>query len=182
MENTIVTVMFLATLVVVMISVPTATADNIEKKDICSKIPATKVGLWGGNEGSVKDVPEPPKRLESVTIISNYSIDAIEFSYIDQTGQRRNAGRWGGPGGTAHKIDLAPSEIVREISGTYNMFDGETCLTSFKLFTNTRTWGPWAEENGKPFSITAPTGTSIVGFFARGGKYLDAIGVYLNKL
>lgn len=66
--------------------------------------PATKVGLWGGNEGIVKDIPEAPKRLESITIISNYSIDSMEFSYIDQTGQKRSAGRWGGPGGTAHKV------------------------------------------------------------------------------
>jgi hypothetical protein len=63
------------------------------------------------------------------------------------------------------------------------MFDGETCLTSFKLVTNARTWGPWAEEKGTRFSITAPIGTSIVGFFGRGGiKYLGAIGVYFNKL
>ncbi|KAK8447504.1 hypothetical protein SEVIR_8G085400v4 [Setaria viridis] len=145
--------------------------------------PATKVGLWGGNEGIVKDISEAPKRLESITIISNYSIDSMEFSYIDQTGQKRSAGRWGGPGGTAHKLDLGPTEIVKEVSGTYNMFEGEICLTSFKLVTNARTWGPWAEEKGTRFSITAPTGTSIVGFFARGGtKYLAAIGVYFNKL
>lgn len=80
------------------------------------------------------------------------------------------------------QIDLDGHEDVIEVSGTYNMFDGESCLTSFKLVTSTRTWGPWAEENGKRFSITAPTGSRIVGFFARQGKYLDAIGVYLNKI
>lgn len=66
--------------------------------------PATKVGLWGGLGGAEKDIPEAPLRLESVTITSNYSINSIEFSYIDQTGKSRKAGRWGGPGGTAHKV------------------------------------------------------------------------------
>jgi hypothetical protein len=71
---------------------------------IYMQIPATKVGLWGGNEGIVKDIPDAPKRLESITIISNYSIDSMEFTYIDQSGQKRVAGRWGGPGGTPHKV------------------------------------------------------------------------------
>ncbi|KAL6659706.1 hypothetical protein ACP70R_002535 [Stipagrostis hirtigluma subsp. patula] len=143
---------------------------------------STKIGLWGGKEGSEHDITEAPKRLESVTIRSDYSIDSIEFSYVDKSGERRTAGPWGGPDGTAHKIDLGASEFVKEVSGTYNMFRGETCLTSFKLTTNTRTWGPWAVEDGTRFTITAPTGTSIVGFYARGGKYLDAIGVYVREL
>ncbi|OEL19610.1 Salt stress-induced protein [Dichanthelium oligosanthes] len=182
MEKTIAVVLCLAALVVVTMSVPTPTADGLETKDMCSKNLATKVGLWGGNGGSAQDLKEAPKRLESITIRSNYSIDSIQFSYFDQTGQKRSSGRWGGPDGTDHKINLGSSEFVKEVSGTYNMFNGEVCLTSFKLLTNTRTWGPWAEENGTRFTITAPSGSSIVGFFARGGRYLDAIGVYLNKV
>ncbi|CAL4994280.1 unnamed protein product [Urochloa decumbens] len=145
MENTILVALFLTALVVLSVSVPTATADNIEKKDICSKSLPQRLDY--GEETKGKDIPEPLKRLESVTIISNYCINAIKFSYTDQTGQRCSAGPWGGPGGTAHK-DL----------------------------------GTVAEEDGTPFSITAPTGTSIMGFFARGERYPETIGVYLNKL
>jgi hypothetical protein len=48
---------------------------------------------------AAKDVVEPPKRLESITIRSGAVIDAIEFSYVDQAGQKRTAGPWGGAGG-----------------------------------------------------------------------------------
>lgn len=56
----------------------------------------TKIGTWGGDEGSVNDIVEPTKRLESITIHSGYAVDSIEFSYVDQAGQKRTAGPWGG--------------------------------------------------------------------------------------
>ena len=38
-------------------------------------------------------------------------------------------------------------------------------------------------ENGTRFSITAPIGSSIVGFYGRAGSRLvDVIGVYLRQL
>jgi len=142
------------------------------------KGPTTKAGLWGGQGGSNQDITVPPKRLQSLTIRSGSAIDAIEFTYIDNAGQKHTAGAWGGPGGTAHRIDLDDAEYVKEVSGTYGTFEGITVLTSFKLVTNVRTWGPWAIENGTPFSITAPTNSSIVGFYGRAGRLIDAIGVY----
>ncbi|KAF8776529.1 hypothetical protein HU200_003244 [Digitaria exilis] len=79
-------------------------------------------------------------------------------------------------------IDLGPSEIVKEISGTFGTFDGATVLRSFKLVTNTRTFGPWAEETGTPCRVPVQSGSGIVGFFARAGKYLDAIGVHVTQV
>ncbi|KAF8694542.1 hypothetical protein HU200_038165 [Digitaria exilis] len=142
----------------------------------------TKVGLWGGKGGSAQDITEPPKRLQSVTIRSDIAIDSIEFTYTDESSQRHTAGRWGGPGGYPHTIDLADSEYVTEISGTYGTFQGVTVLTSFKIVTNERSWGPWANENGKHFTFSVPTSTSVVGFYGSGGTFLDAIGVYLHQL
>ena len=75
-------------------------------------------------------------------------------------------------------MDLGSNEFVTELAGTFDRFDGVICLTSFKLVTNERTFGPWALPKGTPFSISAPAGSAIVGFYARGGRFLNAIGVY----
>jgi hypothetical protein len=37
---------------------------------------------------------------------------------------------------------------------------------------------PLTPPKGTPFSITEPAGSAIVGFYARGGRFLNAIGVY----
>lgn len=76
------------------------------------------------------------------------------------------------------QIDLGKFEQVIELSGSFNIHNG---ITSLKLVTNERTWGPWGVGDIKPFTITPPTGTTIVGFFARQEGRLNAIGVYFNK-
>ncbi|TVU49928.1 hypothetical protein EJB05_01272, partial [Eragrostis curvula] len=141
-----------------------------------------KIGTWGGNGGSSQDITEAPKHLESITIKSGQVVDSITFSYTDQAGQKHTVGPWGGPGGSPHTIQLAASEFVKEISGTYGTYDGATVITSFKLVTNIQTFGPWAVEKGTPFSVPVQSGSGIVGFFARAGKYLDAIGVHVTRV
>ncbi|TVU25517.1 hypothetical protein EJB05_28016, partial [Eragrostis curvula] len=75
-------------------------------------------------------------------------------------------------------IGLASHELVHEVSGTYDFVGGVQVINSFKLVTNLRTWGPMGVASGTTFCTTAPTDTSIVGFYARSGTFLDAIGVY----
>jgi len=145
----------------------------------------TKIGLWGGPGGSAQDITaeRPPQRLHSVTVRAGVAVDSIEFTYTDSAWQRRAAGRWGGLGGNVRTIDLGDAEDVREVSGTYGAFEGATTLTSLRLVTSSRTWGPWGVENGTRFSVTAPIGSSIVGFYARAGtRLVDAIGVYLRQI
>ena len=62
------------------------------------------IGPWGGHGGSPKDITEPPKRLESITVKSGVVIDSITFTYIDQTGKKHTAGPWGGSGGSPYKV------------------------------------------------------------------------------
>ncbi|AQK79260.1 hypothetical protein ZEAMMB73_Zm00001d035560 [Zea mays] len=74
------------------------------------------------------------------------------------------------------------AEVVREVSGTYGMFEGATTLTSIRILTSSRTWGPWGIEDGTRFCITAPIGSSIVGFYGRStSRLVAAIGVYLRQ-
>ncbi|AQK79225.1 hypothetical protein ZEAMMB73_Zm00001d035558 [Zea mays] len=126
-----------------------------------------------------------PRRLQSLTVRAGVAVDSIEFTYSTDTGgQTRTAGRWGGLGGNVRKLDLGDAEYVKEVSGTYGAFEGATTLTSFRIVTSTaRAWGPWGIESGTRFCITAPIGSSIVGFYGRATtRLVAAIGVYLRQL
>ncbi|XP_052139285.1 mannose/glucose-specific lectin-like [Oryza glaberrima] len=147
-----------------------------------TKCLATKVGPWGGNGGTPQDITETPKRLESITIRSGEVVDSISFSYFDQAGQKRVAGPWGGPGGNPNTIELASSEFLKEVSGTFGTYYGSNVITSIKFVTNVKTYGPFGKQNGTPFNIPVQNNSSVVGFFGRGGKYLDAVGVYVHPL
>ncbi|KAL6650570.1 hypothetical protein ACP70R_009495 [Stipagrostis hirtigluma subsp. patula] len=146
------------------------------------RYPITKVGPWGGHGGSPQDITEPSKHLESITIHSGSVVDSIQFTYTDHAGQRHSAGPWGGPGGNPHTIHFASDEFVKEISGTIGTYEGLTIITTIKVVTNHQTFGPWGVANGTPFTVPVQPGSGVVGFFARGGKYLDALGVYLRPL
>jgi hypothetical protein len=56
-------------------------------------------------------------------------------------------------------------------------------ITSIKFVTNlNKTYGPCGDGKGNPFTVPVQSGSAIVGFFARGGGWLDAIGVYVRPL
>ena len=80
------------------------------------------------------------------------------------------------------QVQLGESEVVTQVSGTVGSFDGiAAVVTSIKFVTNLGTYGPWGEEKGTPFAVPVqPGGGGVVGFFARSGIYLDAIGVYVR--
>lgn len=63
-----------------------------------------KIGPWGWNRGSHRDIKVAPQCLESVTIHSGDVIDSLEFSYSDRDGQKHSIGPWGGLGGTAYMV------------------------------------------------------------------------------
>ncbi|KAM3372369.1 hypothetical protein ACQJBY_019316 [Aegilops geniculata] len=144
----------------------------------------TKVGPWGGNGGSDKDIVEAPRRLESITVSSGTIIDSIKFSYVDQAGQKRTVGPWGGSGGKQNTFILGTSEFVKEVSGTFGLYgrDNHNIITSLKFVTNVKTYGPFGQAKGTTFTIPVQKNSSIVGFFGRSGIYLDALGVYVHPI
>lgn len=143
----------------------------------------TKLGPWGGNGGTEEDTTEAaPKGLESITVFSGDVVDSIGFSYVDQAGKKHTAGPWGGPGGSPRQIQLAPSEYVKEVSGTFGDYYGVNVITSLTFVTSLKTHGPFGQEDGTPFTVPVQKNSGIVGFHARGGKFLDAIGVYVRPL
>ena len=85
------------------------------------------------------------------------------------------------------QIPLGESEVVTEVSGTVgNPYGGTNKLiTSIKFVTNlNKTCGPWGDgkEKDAPFTIPVQPGSGIVGFFARGGEFVEAIAVYVRPL
>ncbi|XP_048543463.1 protein GOS9-like [Triticum urartu] len=138
-----------------------------------------RMGPCDGNRGSAREIPgNKPQRLESISIRSSGAVDSISFSYYDEAGKISNSGRWGGGGGSDNPtFTFGPSEFVKEISGSiYDQY-----LSTLKIVTNLgRTYGPFGDSGPKPtrFSFTVPDDKTVVGFFAKSDKYLNAIGIY----
>ncbi|XP_034606764.1 disease resistance protein Pik-2 isoform X3 [Setaria viridis] len=138
-------------------------------------------GPWGGDGGSTRDITMAPKSLKSVKVCSAVVVDSLSFSYLDRYGREHNTPLWGGVGGSIRMINLGPSEFVKEVSGTYGRFSHlPNVITSFTLVTNLCSYGPFGQPSGTPFHTRVDRTGSIVGFFGRSGKYLDAIGVYVR--
>jgi len=96
----------------------------------------TKVGMFGGPLGFYQDTPTVPERLVSVTIQCDDVVTSIAFSYIDEDGQLKNAGSWGFDGANSHTIQFAPTETVKKIEGTFDMFEEvTTIITSLSIIT-----------------------------------------------
>lgn len=162
------------------------------------RLPAPKKnGPWGTDpiRGSIHelDTAVKPRRLESVTVRSTSGTDrsgaisAISFSYIDEAGEVRQAGPWGGA--SVDSRDNAPiifndsSEFVTEISGS---IWNNTHVSRLAIVTNLKTYGPFGdtdEQRGTAFKFTVPRNETAVGFFATSAPvpndiFLTSIGVY----
>jgi hypothetical protein len=81
------------------------------------------------------------------------------------------------------QIELSDSEFVKEVSGTFAVHaEVVNVINSIKLVTNVKTYGPFGQDNGTPFSVPVQGNNGVAGFFGRSGKFLDAIGVYVHPL
>ncbi|PAN17232.1 hypothetical protein PAHAL_3G115000 [Panicum hallii] len=144
-----------------------------------------KIGPWGGSGGDPRDIVASgvaPHRLESVVILCQEAVDAISFTYAGVDGAPRKAGPWGGSGGQKHKVMFGATEVVKEVSGTYGPFrDYDGIVRSLTFVTNLGKHGPFGQPGeGTPFSIPVQYGGRVVGFFARSGWLVDAVGVYVH--
>ncbi|CAM0874426.1 unnamed protein product [Alopecurus aequalis] len=150
-----------------------------------------KVGPWGGSGGQayfnmgIGGGASPP-RLLSVTLYHADAVHAFSFEYLQGTVVRRtytglSGDRYYGSKGRRATINFARDEHVTAVEGTFGRSRSvtEVVVTSLTFRTDKgRTYGPYGEETGTPFSIPAANGC-IVGFWGRSGRLLDAIGVYI---
>ncbi|KAI4985455.1 hypothetical protein ZWY2020_018085 [Hordeum vulgare] len=146
-----------------------------------------KIGQWGGVGGGSCDIEEAPLRLKSLIIGSDEVIYSLQFSYDDRDGKQQTVGPWGGHGPNGHgktrkRINLGPSEVLTEVRGTIGPahFAPGGVMRSLTIFTTAGWYGPFGEVEGTPFRIPVQDSGSIVGFFARAGWCIDALGIYVR--
>ncbi|CAN6336515.1 unnamed protein product [Urochloa humidicola] len=160
--------------------------ENIIELDIYAIFRATKShlkeeGPKGGSGGQDRKPSDVPHRLEVIKIRESAVIDSIEYTYLDQYGVKHTEGPWGGNAGPfVSTVRLDPTEIVKEVSGTVGQVNGADVISSLKFVTNLRTYGPYGKPSGNPFSLPEKEGGSVVGFTARTGEFVNAIGVLIR--
>jgi len=148
-----------------------------------------KVGPWGGSGGQAFYMRSgrggSPPRLLSVTLYHADAVHAFSFQYLHGDVVRTtepSAGHYYGSKGLRATINFASDEHLTAVEGTFGRcrsVPAKVVVTSLTFRTNKgRTYGPYGEENGTPFSIPAANGC-IVGFWGRSGWLLDVIGVYI---
>ncbi|CAN6372901.1 unnamed protein product [Urochloa humidicola] len=146
-----------------------------------------RIGPWGGDGKVLHDIKEKPHHLQRVTIFSGTIINSLEYLYSDHNGQQHTAGPWGGCGGTGRKIHLEPEEFIVKVSGTFHPCPWDrsipSVVSSLTLATNTgKSHGHFGTELGAAFNVPVQSNSRIVGFFAHGENYIEAIGAYVRTL
>ncbi|PHT28375.1 hypothetical protein CQW23_32054 [Capsicum baccatum] len=144
------------------------------------------VEAWGGNGGDEWSY-KLKSPIKEILINHGQIIDSITFRTINNEQNIIDSPRFGGNGGRRDKvtIEAAPLEYLRGIKGTYGNYGGKMVIKSLSFVTNGKNiYGPFGNKGGDgiPFSLVMKEGGAIVGFHGRCGSYLDAVGVYLQKL
>uniref|UniRef100_A0A1S3ZGC2 Agglutinin-like n=1 Tax=Nicotiana tabacum TaxID=4097 RepID=A0A1S3ZGC2_TOBAC len=140
---------------------------------------------WGGNIGGSEWNYKLKSSIKEILIAHGDVIDSIMFRTITEQGTTIDSPKFGRNGGRIYKvvIEATPLEHLTGIKGTFECFDGHSVIKSLCFITNANNYGPFGSEaGGTPFSLVMKEGVAIVGFHGRSGLYLDAIGVYLQKL
>ncbi|KAM0876560.1 hypothetical protein ACQ4PT_036087 [Festuca glaucescens] len=152
-----------------------------------------RIGPWGGDNGRHFSMQgDLPQRLISVSISYGSVISLLEIAYYNQSGVERSAS-WGGrplPGSQSEQMVLQPGELVKNVSGTTQFYDGSVRISSLTFVTTVRTYGPFGPE-GSHSSFSSPElddNSSIVGFFGQhtsfgsqpdAKNYVNSIGAYV---
>nr|XP_009770862.1 PREDICTED: putative late blight resistance protein homolog R1B-16 isoform X1 [Nicotiana sylvestris]XP_009770863.1 PREDICTED: putative late blight resistance protein homolog R1B-16 isoform X1 [Nicotiana sylvestris]XP_009770864.1 PREDICTED: putative late blight resistance protein homolog R1B-16 isoform X1 [Nicotiana sylvestris]XP_009770865.1 PREDICTED: putative late blight resistance protein homolog R1B-16 isoform X1 [Nicotiana sylvestris]XP_009770866.1 PREDICTED: putative late blight resistan len=139
---------------------------------------------WGGTGGSKWNY-KLKNPIKEILIAHGDIIDSIMFRTVTKKGITIGSPKFGGNGGQISKvvIEATPLEYLTGIKGTFGHYCGLSVIKSLCFITNVKNYGPFGcEAGGTPFSLVMKEGVAIVGFHGRCGAFLDAIGVYLQKL
>jgi hypothetical protein len=85
------------------------------------------------------------------------------------------------------QIHLEPEEFIVKLSGTFHPCRWDrsipSVVSSLTLVTSTgKSHGPFGTELGAAFQVPVQSNSRIVGFFAHGENYIEAIGAYIRTL
>nr|XP_033513540.1 putative late blight resistance protein homolog R1B-16 isoform X2 [Nicotiana tomentosiformis] len=123
--------------------------------------------------------------IKEILIAHGDIIDSIMFRTVTEQGTTIDSAKFGGDGGRRDKvvIEATSLEYLKGINGTFGCYYGHSVIKSLCFITNAKNYGPFGcEAGGTPFSLVMKEGVAIVGFHGRSELYLNAIGVYLQKL
>ncbi|XP_020089380.1 horcolin-like isoform X2 [Ananas comosus] len=138
-----------------------------------------KMGPCGGDGGSQKDMDiRGVTRIAKVMVRSGHTIDAVSILY-ERNGNLEWSSQWGGRGGSINEINLARNEYLTSVVGHYGYYKKDFVIRSLTFFSNLHTYGPYGRQEGIAFALPSARG-KIVGFHARSGLFLDAIGTYVK--
>nr|XP_018628282.1 putative late blight resistance protein homolog R1B-16 isoform X6 [Nicotiana tomentosiformis]XP_018628283.1 putative late blight resistance protein homolog R1B-16 isoform X6 [Nicotiana tomentosiformis] len=138
---------------------------------------------WGGTGGSEWNyMLKCP--IKEILIAHGDCIDSIMFRTVTEQGTTIDSPKFGADGCRDKVvIEANPLEYLTGIKGTFGRCGSHLVIKSLCFITNAKNYGPFGSEaGGTPFSLVMREGGAIVGFHGRCGAYLDAIGVYLQKL
>lgn len=139
-----------------------------------------RMGPCGGGGGGARDVDTRgvDRVVKVVVRHGDTVVDAVSVLY-DRSGRHEWTDLWGGPGGGLAEICLRPDEHLTSVEGHCGEFEGNYVVRSLTFVSNRRAYGPYGRTEGVPFALPAPGGR-ILGFHARSGRHLDAIGTYVK--
>ncbi|TVU04962.1 hypothetical protein EJB05_48107, partial [Eragrostis curvula] len=138
-----------------------------------------RMGPCGGGGGNGRDVDmRGVDRVVKVAVRHGHTVDAVSVLY-DRSGREEWTDLWGGPGGGLTEICLRSDEYFTGVEGHCGEFEGNYVVRSLTFLTNLRAYGPYGAQDGVPFALPA-AGGRILGFHARSGRHLDAIGTYVK--
>ncbi|KAL6900754.1 hypothetical protein ACP4OV_005430 [Aristida adscensionis] len=138
-----------------------------------------RMGPCGGGGGAARDVDmRGVDRVVKVVVRYGATVDAMSVLY-QRSGREEWTDLWGGPGGALAEICLRPDEYLTGVEGRCGEFEGDFVVRSLTFVTNHRAYGPYGADDGVPFALPA-AGGRILGFHARSGRHLDALGTYVK--
>ena len=139
-------------------------------------------GPWCGWGHAAAAAAAPPgtwkrgvDRVARVAVRHGDAVHAVSVLY-ERGGRQEWTDLWGGPGGELAEICLRSGEHLTSVEGHCGEFERSFVVPSLTLVSDPRSYGP----DGVPFALPA-AGGRILGFHARSGRHLDAVGTGIER-
>ncbi len=133
---------------------------------------------WAYGGLPYEDTVPDDGRVAELWVRSGLTIDSLQMWYLRSDGTLYSPGKRGfSKGGDLHRLVFDADEYITELDSIGGEF-----IVGLSVVTNKRTYGPWAGSlGGSPFSIVAPAGYEICGFFGQYGLGLDLTGALARQ-
>jgi hypothetical protein len=138
-------------------------------------------GIFGGPGGvTFIDDYRGTTPIETVFVWSAQAIDGIRLRW---RGNPDLGPRRGGLGGEPYTFVLSEGAVLKAVEGTVGAFEGKCVVTSLVLRASDGELSPtFGLSQGERFSVVAPDGYQVAGFWGAEGRIIDALGVLMTPI